>query len=364
MLQEAVRRGSRNPQVYYNLGRRLQEQGASEAAQDAYWQAIAVTPEDTNVWAAWTRTAAQNMGMQKVHATLTAFLEAHPDNAQGRIVLATLLMRNGYARSAYEAASRAAQINPDMREAYQIMGAAAAELAQYGEAEIAWRKAVALDPQDWRGQAGLGQALGYLGRTKEAQVALEEAVRLAPEEPLAQLQLGQQLLQTAASPDEYEETRRRLRRAREKADRLPPMTRVFPPLYLGQSFAKQGHWKEAEPWLREAEQIAPRNLTVQFELARVYQHLGDRQRWEAARKQHEAIEQFQRQAKTLSEHLSAAPDDLKARLALARLYAANGAWDEAIKTYRFLLLRAPDLQPARQEYEALVRHFSGAEAGR
>ena len=87
--------------------------------------------------------------------------------------------------------------------------------------------------------------------------------------------------------------------------------------------------------------------------------MGDTAKQELARKRHQAVEAYLRDVRVLTERIASRPDDLQARLALARRHADFGFTRDAIKAYRFLLLRAPDMEAARREYEALAEAYGG-----
>jgi tetratricopeptide (TPR) repeat protein len=169
--------------------------------------------------------------------------------------------------------------------------------------------------------------------------------------------LGRLLLRTAVDPSDFAAARTHLLRAAAGSAALPPEGRFHAYLGSGQSYARQGRWKEARLWLERAQPLAPLDPIIPYELATVYRRLGDAARYARARERHRAIDAYQREARALTEKVAARPDDLHARLRLARLHARHGALVDAIKSYRFLLLRAPNQKVTRQEYEALTRRY-------
>lgn len=356
-LETALGQNPGNPKAAFYLGQRLQEAGETQAALEAYWKAIQAAPEDEAAWKAWAPLAAQVLGAQQAYGVLEAFLKEHPGSGRGHLMLAALLFQNGYNKGAYDEAAQAVKLNPALGEAYPIMGNAAAADEQHTEAEAAFRKALQRDPDDPRSHVGLGEALSGQRRNGEARAAFEQAVRLAPDQGGGHFKLGKLLLGIAASPAEAAGAQKHLLRAADLAGTMPPEAVFSTYLGLGQACARQSDWKGARDWLEKAQTLNPNEASVPYELASVYRRLGNTTGAAQARKRHQAIIAFQSDVQKLTDRIAAASEDWNARLRLARLQAANGALVEAIRTYRVLLSRVPEMAVARQEYEAVARRY-------
>ncbi len=67
-----------------------------------------------------------------------------------------------------------------MATAYYNLGVSLNDLKRYEEAEVAYRKAIELNPSDAIAYSNLGNLLGDLKRYEEAEVAYRKAIELNP----------------------------------------------------------------------------------------------------------------------------------------------------------------------------------------
>jgi TolB-like protein/tetratricopeptide (TPR) repeat protein len=83
-------------------------------------------------------------------------------------------------KRAYEKASRALQLDPDLSSPYAILGIMQVVDRRYDEAIASAKRAVALGPGDAETQIALGYVQLFAGNHAEAAVAVEAALRLDP----------------------------------------------------------------------------------------------------------------------------------------------------------------------------------------
>src|SRR2546429_9861716 len=75
-----------------------------------------------------------------------------------------------------------------------------ASRGRYGDAEVAYREALRLAPDDVRARLGLGLCLRRLRRPADAEAILREAVRLEPRSASVRAELGGTLFQQRRDP--------------------------------------------------------------------------------------------------------------------------------------------------------------------
>ena len=83
-------------------------------------------------------------------------------------------------KSAYEKASRALQLDPDLSSPYAILGIMQVVDRRYEEAIASAERAVALGPGDAEAQIALGYVQLFAGNHAEAATAVETALKLDP----------------------------------------------------------------------------------------------------------------------------------------------------------------------------------------
>jgi superkiller protein 3 len=353
-LKNYVQQHPNNPVAFYYLGKREEELQQLPEALQAYWKAISLNANYASAWKAWTPLAIKQMGPQQTYDVLNRFLQQHPKSAYPHLMMGLLLYQNGYFPTACTEAQQAATLDPKLLEAWQLLGISAQAQRDDAKAVIAFQHALRLQPKDWRSHTSLGVALAELDRFPEALQELDTGVLEAPKQGITHLELGKIRLRIAHSPNDYEAARAQLLQALALRATLSPQG-VFDALHsLGQSYAAEGNWLKARSWLEAAEMLYPNDESLEFDLSNVYRHLGQTSLYRQAAQKHQALVAYRLKERALSEHIAAHPNDIGARLQLARLHARHGYLMEALRDYRLLLLRAPQLQVARQELEALI----------
>jgi tetratricopeptide (TPR) repeat protein len=104
-------------------------------------------------------------------------LAANPNSAEAHALTAAIDYVGGHTAGYDAASARALAINPMFGDLYLIVAAQAASNYRYEDAVVLARKAVALEPDNPRTQAGLGLHLLRVGDERGARRALETAFR-------------------------------------------------------------------------------------------------------------------------------------------------------------------------------------------
>jgi adenylate cyclase len=117
-----------------------------------------------------------------------AFAEAYAGDARTtvyvwRVSFNEIIQSAPARKRAYEKASRALALNPDLSSPYAILGIMQVVDQRYEEAIASARRAVALSPGDAGAQVALGYVQLFAGDHAEAATAVETALRLDPNLP-------------------------------------------------------------------------------------------------------------------------------------------------------------------------------------
>lgn len=351
------KREPNNPRVFYHLGLRLQSVGQLPPARAAFERASQLDDEDEEAWLAWA-TAAGNLGSeQEAFAVLSTLTKNHPVSAQAHKALAAFYYAQEALPRAYEEALATTKFDPKDGAAWRLAGVSAIGLENYVNAEQAFRQAVALDPKDWRGLIGLGDALDRGERRREALDWYRKANAAAPNEPATTTAVGRLMFTLATAPSEVRAAREVLERA---AAQNPAAS--HPQLWLGRAYIREGQWDKARQTLERAEQLAPRDYGIAYELQRVYTHQGDTVRAARESKRHETLHAYALEAYNLLARLHEAKGELdqQLRLQLSRLYASHNDYEKAAHEYKQLIRRAPQLEVAKQELADVERKLPQA----
>ena len=121
-------------------------------------------------------------------------LKLQPNHADALHLWGVLALQQGDARQAVTRIETALRIGGPNGDYFANLGSALRKLGRHGEAEHAYRNALAMAPQSAAAALNLGMVLGDLGRGEEAIAALERAKSLRPNHAKTHLELGHGLV--------------------------------------------------------------------------------------------------------------------------------------------------------------------------
>jgi tetratricopeptide (TPR) repeat protein len=266
-------------------------------------------------WPVWTLTA--QSPLEKAQAALAAgdrqeairilrpFIAAEPDNADGRLVLGTVLALDGVLGESVEHLQAAVRLRPDWAAAHNTLGMALSRFGQIAMARASFAEAVRLDADMAQAQVNLALILAQSDELNAGLQHLERAVESLGERPEAAyprflrakiwMQQGQaghaaQELERAVGlrPDYAEgwallgQARRSLREnaaavaAFQKAVALNPDDGASRS-HLGALQLQTGKTKEAVTHLRVAARLHPQDRSTLYNLMRALQKEGQRE---------------------------------------------------------------------------------------
>lgn len=302
-LQAIVQKDPSDLQAQLALARRARREKNFDTALEAYNRVAAARPSDERLWIQFAQTATEAGRPRMAVEILETYRRADSTSARADAALALAYVDTGAPQSALPAANEALKLDSELVDAWIAKGRAAEALigeaqaqGSYSQAkdleqqaEEAYRKAVELAPNDWRGYAGLGSIAGMETRYGEAIAHLRKAVSLNPNDGTLNSRLGTALLIAGSSRGDRDEAIRWLERAAAQSAGLTPPARMSVYLRLGQAYQEDGRWREALPWLKQACGLDPQRADVHYRLSQVYQSLGERESAEQERRIHESL---------------------------------------------------------------------------
>jgi len=237
---------------------------------------------------------------------------------------------------------KALALDPDDPRAHDNLGVALAESGQIDEAIAEYRKSLDLNPGSSHTHNNLGTALAEQGIIDEAFEHFEKAVELNPDNASAQVNLGNVL---AMRKEHLSDALQHLRKGAELDPESPSGQND-----LGIALAHAGSLDEAADHLQKAVALAPGDADYRYNLGRVLAAKGSFV---------DALAQFEQASK-----LSSSPQPTILQM-LAAMYSENGRYAEAISTVRRALVLAQQqqdqvladsLQANLRRYEAEARN--------
>jgi tetratricopeptide (TPR) repeat protein len=302
-LREAVRLLPESAEAYNALGEAHNAFGQAAAARPQFERAVALDPRHAQ--------AQLNLGDVLVQLNEPSLAIPHldeairlfgrkPDAAYAYYLRAKIHSDGGDAGKAVSELQQAIELRPDFAEAWSDLGSARKRLLDDDGALTAFRRAVALSPEDAVAQYRLGAALLDTGAVHEAAEHLEAAVRLDPKNQSA-LNALQRALRRDGQAARAEAVKKQLAdviRERDEADQK--MVAAFELNNRGAELEKAGDIRGALEKYRAALELLPEHAGIRTNVAVALLKLGN---W------HEGISQMR-------EALQRDPGDTKLQKAL------------------------------------------------
>jgi tetratricopeptide (TPR) repeat protein len=157
----------------------------------AQWQALAIDkPDDPSAISELGWALMQNGQERDARRQFQRALHLEPNIVRASAGLVALAIRAKTPEEAVRLATDTVRARPESAEAFRTLGDAQKAAARRSEAEDAYRRAVALDPNDAQNHAGLAGVLFVRNKSDEAVKEYRLAIRLAPENADYQEGLG------------------------------------------------------------------------------------------------------------------------------------------------------------------------------
>ncbi len=246
--------------------------------------------------------------------------------------------------AAAEAWRKVLAISPDEPRAHNNLGVALAGIGKRDEAVAEYRRSLELNDSSSLAHNNFGSVLAEQGKLDEALAQFQRAVELNPDNARAHINLGGALAEKGRTAEALDHLRRGVEIEPKFADGQNN---------LGAALARAGSLDEALPHLERAVELAPQSIANRYNFGRV---LAAKSRFA------EAAAQFE-QAASLSGMREPAILEI-----LAAMYAETGRFQDAVETARRGLNAANEqhnsrmaasLQSSLERYEALARSGAG-----
>jgi tetratricopeptide (TPR) repeat protein len=236
---------------------------------------------------------------QEASEILGPLVQRDPHSAQLAYMDALVLENTHHAAAAEAEANRAIALNPNLGEAYVVLGIAQAFQERHAAALDSLERGAALQPGRFDAQFYLGRERYAVNDAAGAAQALERAVQLRPQDPEARFLLGT-ALESAGNKDSAIEEFQQLIQLRPNDPRghiglgsillrygqddqaLPELmkARSLDPenfettMDIGKILARQGKSEESIPYLRDAARQAPSSPEAHYQLALGLKRVG------------------------------------------------------------------------------------------
>lgn len=191
------------------------------------------------------------------------YLARYPDRADVRVFLGSALLNLDQLEAALDEANRAISLDARYAKAYILAGRVSSAREQWEAAQRFFETAQHLDPRDLDAWYFSGRAFYVANRFERAVEAFEQALRAGAEQSRVYENLG--LAQDALG--QFDAAGRSFRKAVDLANGA-----WRPYLAYGTFLFRQNRSAESLPLLRHALALAPGDVGVRFELARVLYH--------------------------------------------------------------------------------------------
>lgn len=279
---------------------------------------------------------------------LNAALAARPDYGRAAANLGRLHLATKMPYTATRDFERAVRLGAADGPTLCDLGIAYQQTLNFQAARRVYERALRQNPRN--ATAWLGLARTYEGLTdyRRAADAAARALRLRPRDTAAMAALGRIQLQQAITPAEVEPARRLLAAAA-AGDPADPEARYD----LARALRRMGDDKAAIAELRQVLRLSPDHAGAAYQLSQALIASGQTAEGERIGAQFRRMAARAREQDRLEERVYEKPDDLPARLQLARLYAAAQKPRLALLQCRQILNAAPDNAEARRLMQRL-----------
>jgi tetratricopeptide (TPR) repeat protein len=247
-LREAVLLNPNNAGHHYWLGRSLSVQGLYSQAELHFQEATRLNPENSSVhWSSSRSLPDENLLVSQSWISPENEITSGSSN---QYETGKLLHSQGHFIDAEVCFREAVRLNPNDVGSHHWLGRALSDQLRFVDAEVCFREALRLNPNDAANNWWLGTSLHTQGRFTAAEVYFREAVRLNPNDAGNHHWLGNSLYNQGSFVDATTCFR--------EAVRLD-INNELNHFWLGYSLFKQGRFVDADVCFREAVRLNANN---------------------------------------------------------------------------------------------------------
>ena len=195
LFTPAVRTVPESPRVWYNYGRKVQDQGRLDDALTAFRTARTLAPDDYKSWAQEATVFLQQGRIDSARVPLAVALSIDPQDPVSLINEGTIWLQEGETERAAARFRDVLDKHPEHTEALLNLALAEERLGHTDTAEGLWRRYVAVKPDDPEGLNNLAWLLATAEhKAVEAEPLARQAVALRPEDANLRDTLAEALL--------------------------------------------------------------------------------------------------------------------------------------------------------------------------
>ena len=196
LLARAVRRKPDFPDIHFNLGKVLQEQGRLDDAVASYRRGLLLGPDRPERYHFNLGDVLREQGQwDAAAACYRQAIQVRPDYVKPYVNLGNVLLEQLKPAEAAECFEKALQLEPQSANAHVNLAIALRELGRLEEAAGHCDFALRLDPQSAEARNNLGTVLLDQGKLEDALANFREATRMRADYPKAWNNLGAALLE-------------------------------------------------------------------------------------------------------------------------------------------------------------------------
>lgn len=351
-LQAIISKDSANNEARYRLGLAYARENRLQEAVKEFLAVLDVDPVRHDVLndlgVAYLLQGRYNEALY----ALQGALKAKPEFAAGHANLGRLYVAAKMPFSAVRSLEKAAELDPRNLPTLIDLGEAHQQTLNMKSAVAVFEKAVALDPKSVPARVGLGKALYGLAEYSRAETSLLEALKLSPDDGTALVTLARLRIERGANGEQLKEIRKMLETAAAK-DPYDPESRYD----LGRLAMREKRPQDALEFFNATLRISPEHNGALFQTERALRLLGRVEEADRWAKAYKARQTRDREITRLETTLERHPDDLEARVKLAKLYMNARKLDLA----RLVVKQIEDRDRAHPELPAMKASLAAAE---
>lgn len=356
-LEQRVRADPDNWRVQYWFGRRALEAGDLVRAEPALRAACGTAPDFLPAATDLGKLLLAQGRVEEAFQVLRMVVGRDPRQSEARLTLAKLYRTQEAYGRALDELQVLLKEDPHSAPALYELAVCQLGIQKPAEAEASLRQALTREPDNVPALTALSAVLRERSDLQEAESLSRKALRLAPDDVLVRLELAR-VLRRKSGGSGREEALKLLEQAENLAPGHPGVL-----LELGRLLADAGRPADAVKALTVALRSSPRTTEAYYLLAESYRKLGRGAEASRAEAEFKRLQDYGSQLKTLYSQLEANPDSAALRFQLGDLHASEGDLENAIRSYRLGLQRAPHNEKARQRLAALVQKNLELQAG-
>jgi len=327
-------------------------------ARSAYESAVRLDPDSARAHLGLSLSLYESGKLQAAQDELERTLRLDPRSAWAEYMLGKIAWLQGRTTDALPHMQRAIQLDARSDPAWFGLGVCYEQLHRYNEAVDPLRQAIARKDGSAQYHTALGEVLVYRGYTDEGRKEYKRALDLNPNYgPACQL-MGGFYLHKAPGRDSLDRAEALLVRATHLKAYLPEQLY----LDLGDLYSQKGQFKEAVHALKTSIAKDPRDERAHYALSRAYRHLEMPAEALAAEGEFKQISDRHNQLQTMEARVFHNPNNLEARLKLARLYRDLGLEQRAGTQYDAYLHLNPGDADVGREFQNWLEQARAARA--